>query len=56
MEAIAPVTLWTMGLYDPRTIGTIHLFACPKGSLPVLPNGNGMFGTTYAGEYICRVL
>jgi hypothetical protein len=38
--------------YSPRD-GTLHLFTCPKGSQPVLPNGNPWISNNYRGEYTC---
>jgi hypothetical protein len=39
--------------YNPRTDGVLHLFTCPKGSDPVMPNGKPFWSRNYKGEFTC---
>jgi hypothetical protein len=39
--------------YSPQKDGTVYLFACPKGSQPVLPNGSYFLARNYKGQFRC---
>ncbi len=46
-------TIFGIG-YSPKKDGTVYLFTCPKGSQPVLPNGNPSMPRNYKGQYTCH--
>ncbi len=40
--------------YEPRRDGDIYTFTCPRGSLPVLPDGSPWIPNNYRGRYHCQ--